>query len=177
MCTFLLRLLNKSWSKKQDFFDKYFRICKISFHQMLRIWSNLHSGTRSGHTVLETQICTSTTVHLESVVWIRNVLVRIQIRIPPRLMASSTVSVGCLPLRLRMNSTFVSSCHQRYQSQTESIRLLFHFTSGELHTGGGGGGGVVYDYVWLEYSYDPPEGNLGKLEYIFIKLTPSTVMS
>ncbi len=37
MCTFLPRLLNKSWSRKQDFFDKYFRICKISFHLILRI--------------------------------------------------------------------------------------------------------------------------------------------
>ncbi len=41
--------------------------------------------------------------------------------------------------------------------------------SGELQTGG-----IVYVYIWLECSYDPPEGHSGQTGYII--RTPRTVM-
>ncbi len=133
MCTFLLRQMNKSWSRQQDFFKKYFRICEISFRLILRIRVKfalpvlvIQYWRLEINPKYLPQFCTST-IHRESVFRIRNVLVRIQIRIPPRLMASQTERCARLPptaasllhslrwmsasvpLWLRMKSTLVTS--------------------------------------------------------------------
>jgi hypothetical protein len=42
------------------------------------------------------------------------------------------------------------------------------FSSKWEAAGWGEGGGIAYDYILLEFSYDPPEGHPGQLVYTFV---------